>query len=90
MDFGFWICDRDEITSREQLMESIEDPGYFSPKRAYHGIFGPKRAEIDERLLKLRWRLGGVKNTNFKNSMGVLSNPISFAIRISKQILFLF
>ena len=27
--------------------------------------------------------LGGTKNTNFRNSMGALSNPISFAIRIS-------
>ena len=27
------------------------------------------------------------KNTNFRNSMGALSNPISFAIRISKQFL---
>ena len=34
--------------------------------------------------------LGGTKNTNFRNSMGALSNPISFAIRISKQFLFLF
>ena len=34
--------------------------------------------------------LGGSKNTNFQNSMGALSNPISFAIRISKQFLFSF
>ena len=34
--------------------------------------------------------LGGTKNTNFRNSMGALSNPISFAIRISKQFLFSF
>ena len=34
--------------------------------------------------------LGGSKNTNFQNSMGALSNPISFALRISKQFLFLF
>ena len=34
--------------------------------------------------------LGGTKNTNFQNSMGALSNPISFAIRISKQFLFSF
>ena len=33
---------------------------------------------------------GGTKNTNFQNSMGALSNPISFAIRISKQFLFSF
>ena len=33
------------------------------------------------------WWLGGTKNTNFQNSMGALSNPISFAIRISKQFL---
>ena len=33
---------------------------------------------------------GGSKNTNFQNSMGALSNPISFALRISKQFLFLF
>ena len=30
--------------------------------------------------------IGGSKNTNFQNSMGALSNPISFALRISKQI----
>ena len=35
-------------------------------------------------------RLGGTKNTNFQNSIGALSNPISFAIRISKQFLFSF
>ena len=35
-------------------------------------------------------QLVGVKNTNFQNSMGALSNPISFAIRISKQFLFSF
>ena len=35
-------------------------------------------------------RVGGTKNTNFQNSMGALSNPISFAIRISKQFLCLF
>ena len=34
--------------------------------------------------------LGGTKNTNFHNSMGALSNPISFAIRISKQFFFSF
>ena len=28
--------------------------------------------------------LGGSKNTNFQNSMGALSNPISFAPRISE------
>ena len=33
--------------------------------------------------------LGGVKNTTIQNSMGALSNPISFALRISKQFLFL-
>ena len=32
--------------------------------------------------------LGGTKNTNFQNSMGALSNPISFAIRISKHFVF--
>ena len=36
------------------------------------------------------WPLGGSKNTNFQNSIGALSNPISFALRISKQFLFLF
>ena len=34
--------------------------------------------------------LGGTKNTNFQNSMGALSNPISFAPRISELFLFLF
>ena len=34
--------------------------------------------------------VGGTKNTNFQNSMGALSNPISFALRISKQFSFLF
>ena len=34
--------------------------------------------------------LGGSKNTNFQNSMGALSNPIFFAIRISKHFLFSF
>ena len=38
----------------------------------------------------LTWSLGGTKNTNFQNSMGALSNPISFATRISKQFLFSF
>ena len=36
------------------------------------------------------WVVGGVKNTNIQNSMDALSNPISFALRISKQFLFLF
>ena len=35
-----------------------------------------------------RCALGGSKNTNFQNSMGALSNHISFAIRISKQFCF--
>ena len=35
-------------------------------------------------------RGGGTKNTNFQNSMGALSNPISFAPRISELFLFLF
>ena len=42
-------------------------------------------------LIKIVWEgfaLGGTKNTNFQNSMGALSYPISFAIRISKQFLF--
>ena len=39
---------------------------------------------------KVTLTLGGSKNTNFQNSMGALSSPISFALRISKQFLFLF
>ena len=38
----------------------------------------------------VHYTIGGSKNTNFQNSMGALSNPISFALRISKQFLFLF
>ena len=34
--------------------------------------------------------LGGTKNTKFQNSVGALFNPISPAIRISKQFLFSF
>ena len=41
-------------------------------------------ARVDDPLV------GGTKNTNFQNSIGALSNPISFDIRISKQFLFSF
>ena len=38
-------------------------------------------------MKSIHLQLGVLKSTNFQNSMGALSNPISFAIRISKQFL---
>ena len=84
---------RKPLSSKTFMTTSVGSPKSVTRKSA-EDVFPGLASRSAEVAVTSTWVetgvIGGSKNTNFQNSMGALSNPISFSIRISKQILFSF